>query len=76
MSKHAGVTQAWVTAIGTENGGVRVAVVDRGAGFDPVTTTERGVMRSIRHRMEEVGGSAAIDSEPGEGTSVELTWPA
>ncbi|SFR29142.1 Signal transduction histidine kinase [Lentzea waywayandensis] len=76
VSKHAGVTQAWVTAIGMENGGVRVAVVDRGAGFDPVTTTERGMMRSIRHRMEEVGGSAAIDSELGEGTSVELTWPA
>lgn len=76
VSKHAGVEEAWLTAIGQSSGGVKVVIVDRGVGFDvsQATTSGVGIMRSIRHRMEEINGIARVDSVPGEGTVVELTW--
>ncbi|MFY4722285.1 sensor histidine kinase [Streptomyces sp. LaBMicrA B280] len=35
-----------------------------------------GLRRSIHTRMREIGGTADVDSAPGEGTLVELRWPA
>ncbi len=74
VAKYADVAEAWLTAVGTEQGELHVTVVDRGVGFDVETTTFRGMTRSIRHPMEEVGGTAHFDSSPGEGTTVELSW--
>lgn len=75
VSKYAGTNEAWVTAVGLPGGSVRVTVIDRGRGFDPnVIPSGVGLIRSIRHRMEEVGGSATINSGIGQGTVVELVW--
>jgi PAS domain S-box-containing protein len=54
---------------------VRLAVMDNGAGFDPeaVTATHMG-MRIMRERAEAVGAKLMIDSAPGEGTQVSVTW--
>jgi signal transduction histidine kinase len=54
-----------------------VAIVDQGKGFDP-DLTERGygIRHSILARMIEIGGTATVDSHPGEGTRVDLRWPA
>jgi signal transduction histidine kinase len=74
--KHAGTAQAWVTAAGRDGGGVTVTVVDRGRGLPPGDFLPGlGLRRSITARMAEAGGTCVIDSEPGEGTCVELTWP-
>jgi len=56
---------------------VTAFVRDRGVGFDPgaVADDRQGIARSIRERMERHGGSAAIRSQPGEGTEVELVVP-
>ena len=56
---------------------VSVFVRDRGAGFDPaqVASDRHGIRESIVGRMQRHGGAAAIRSEPGEGTEVELTLP-
>ncbi|HET9137794.1 sensor histidine kinase [Actinophytocola sp.] len=73
--RHSGTDQARVTALRT-GAGVTVSVVDRGRGFDPADgPTGFGLRFSVRHRMSEIGGVAVVDSRPGEGTSVELTWP-
>ena len=73
--KHAGTAEAWLSAYGDGTGGVIVTVVDRGHGFDPdVEPPGLGLMRSVRHRVLEVGGKVRIDSAPGEGTSVEMSW--
>ncbi len=73
--KHAGTGEAWLSAYGDGAGGVVVTVVDRGGGFDPeAESTGLGLMRSVRHRVMEVGGKVGIDSAPGEGTSVEMSW--
>jgi signal transduction histidine kinase len=53
---------------------VSVAVRDRGAGFDPaaVPSDRKGVAESIRGRMSRHGGTATVQSAPGEGTKVTL----
>ena len=35
-----------------------------------------GIQHSILTRMREVGGQATVDSHPGQGTRVDLRWPA
>ncbi|MDX6679497.1 MAG: hypothetical protein QOE31_3549 [Solirubrobacteraceae bacterium] len=53
---------------------VEVFVRDDGAGFDPATVPaeRRGIRDAIVGRMAAVGGSATIESAPGEGTEVAL----
>ena len=53
---------------------VSVAVRDRGKGFDPaaVPGDRKGVAESIRGRMIRHGGTATVQSAPGEGTKVTL----
>jgi signal transduction histidine kinase len=79
--KHGGASKVLVyveprvDADGTGSG-VFCSVKDDGSGFDPATTPEGvGLSRSIRGRMEEVGGRAEISSAPGQGTEVLLWLP-
>ena len=56
--------------------GVVCSVHDDGRGFDVAQAREGvGLSRSIRGRMEEVGGRVEIDSRPGSGTEVRLWLP-
>ena len=56
---------------------VTVFVRDRGAGFEPgrVPGDRRGIADSIVGRMDRHGGTAAVRSQPGQGTEVELVMP-
>jgi signal transduction histidine kinase len=73
--KHAGTGQAWLTTRGDGAGGVRITVVDRGAGFDPTAVQGGyGLLGSIRHRVIEARGHCDITSTAGEGTTVEISW--
>ncbi len=73
--KHAGTAEAWLSAYGDGAGGVIVTIVDRGCGFDPeLESTGLGLMRSVKHRVLEIGGKVRIDSAPGDGTTVEMSW--
>lgn len=76
VAAHAGTTRARLTAMASGTV-VTVAVVDQGKGFD-MDTTELGygIRHSIIKRMAEVGGTATVDSHPGEGTRIDLRWPA
>ncbi len=57
-------------------GGVFCSVKDDGGGFDPATTAPgQGLARSIRARMQEVGGRVDVTSQPGSGTEVCLWLP-
>ncbi|WP_344669078.1 hypothetical protein [Catenulispora yoronensis] len=88
VAEHAGVSRARVTALAgsgmphqdpdaTGRPAVTVAIVDQGKGFDDaVTEPGYGIRNSIVAPMREVGGDAAVDSHPGQGTRVDLRWPA
>ena len=58
---------------------VSLDVVDDGRGFDPSAPTsgrEGGDgLRLLRSRMSRAGGTVAIDSAPGEGTTVGISLP-
>ena len=75
-AKHSGAPEVSVYAE-IEDGTASVFVRDRGAGFDPaaVPPDRRGLVDSIRGRMERHGGRAAVRSTPDEGTEVELQMP-
>jgi len=56
------------------NGVLRLTVADDGKGFDPDLVVGYGFgLRSMRERVENLGGSFAVQSEPGSGTVVEVT---
>jgi signal transduction histidine kinase len=74
--KHGRATKVTVYVEPGERGGVFCSVNDDGTGFDPAATTERvGLGRSIRGRIEEVGGTVEVRSRPGHGTEVCLWLP-
>ena len=54
-----------------------VFVRDRGTGFDldAVGTDRYGIRQSIIGRMQRLGGTATINTAPGEGTEVVLAMP-
>ena len=60
-----------------DDGSVRAVVSDEGAGFDQsrVAGERLGLRVSIIERMRAVGGSAVVQSSPGHGTRIVLTWP-
>ncbi|MBM2618778.1 ATP-binding protein [Actinoplanes sp. LDG1-06] len=79
VARHAGSSRVRLTALSDRQAvpTVTVAVVDQGKGFDPETTPfGYGIRHSITARMHEVGGAAGVDSHPGQGTRVDLRWPA
>jgi signal transduction histidine kinase len=77
VEQHAGTGEADVIVTGGAGWAI-VKVTDHGRGFDPaaIPPSRRGIRESITGRMLAVGGRAAIDSRPGAGTTVTVSWPA
>ncbi|MGM1059604.1 sensor histidine kinase [Saccharothrix sp. Mg75] len=76
VAEHSGVSVATVSVqLGRSE--VHCAVVDEGRGFDPaaVAPDRLGLAESVRGRLHDVGGTAAVFSRVGEGTTVLLTVP-
>jgi signal transduction histidine kinase/phage shock protein PspC (stress-responsive transcriptional regulator) len=75
-AKHAGTGQIDVYAE-VSPAAVDVFVRDRGRGFDldQVAEDRHGLRHSILDRMERHGGTATVQSTPGEGTEVRLHLP-
>lgn len=59
------------------SGGLFLTVKDDGRGFEPGTVTEGfGMARSIRGRVEDLGGRVEFASAGGDGTEVRIALPA
>jgi signal transduction histidine kinase len=72
--KHARATEVCVQ-LELDGQRLRVTVADNGAGFDPATVKHgNGLDHSVR-RMEEIGGTCAVESRSGAGTQVRLSVP-
>lgn len=75
-AKHGDATQATVFVDPGDDGELFCSVKDDGSGFDPAATDEGvGLRRSIRARVEEVGGRVEVDSRPGRGAEVRIHVP-
>lgn len=73
--KHAG-TRSAVVSCSVLDEGLKVTIRDHGKGFaQDAKDPGFGIEHSIRARIEEVGGSAEVWSEPGRGTRVTLWVP-
>ncbi|TYB67685.1 sensor histidine kinase [Nonomuraea sp. PA05] len=57
-----------------DGGRLRATVTDDGKGFDPATPARRG-LATLEDRLDALGGSLAVESEPGKGTRVEAWVP-
>lgn len=79
VARHAQAT-AVLVQVGVEGDEVVIDIEDDGKGFDPASASRRegrrpwGLM-GIGERAEILGGTARIDSEPGQGTRVALRIP-
>jgi signal transduction histidine kinase len=74
--KHGGAGRVTVYVEPTGDAGVFCSVKDDGRGFDPATTAPGiGLSKSIRGRMDDVGGHSEVVSEPAHGTEVRLWVP-
>jgi signal transduction histidine kinase len=76
--KHASASEVTLRFTLTPKG-LRLSVADNGCGFDPRSVLEvpekdhRGYgLFNMRRRMEDVGGTFHLQSQPGEGTRIEL----
>jgi signal transduction histidine kinase/ligand-binding sensor domain-containing protein len=77
--KHSGAARARVM-IERDADGLRLVVEDDGRGFDTVSIASKRASQSgfglagINERVRILGGRLSINSTPGEGTSVKLTF--
>lgn len=81
VRRHAGAAHVGVT-VARVDAGVRLDVVDDGAGFDPGSLRDAAPtlaggygLRATRARLAALGGSLAVESEPGRGTALSVTVP-
>jgi signal transduction histidine kinase len=73
VAKYADATAATVHL--REDGALRFIVRDDGRGFDARNTTYGTGVQGMVDRLDAIGGSLTISSEPGRGTTVEGTVP-
>jgi signal transduction histidine kinase len=67
--KHARATELSVQ-VDLDGSALAILVKDDGCGFDPVRAGAGHGLANMKHRLEQVGGSLAIESQPGRGTTV------
>ncbi len=72
--KHSGSDSVEI-AIGGTNECLRIDITDQGAGFDPKTTGNGTGIRGMSDRIRAVGGDLAVESTPGQGTTVRAEIP-
>jgi PAS domain S-box-containing protein len=72
--KHAEATEVRLI-IDCDQNGLVLQIRDNGRGFDPSTVPAGHFgINFIRERVREIGGTFSIDSEPGAGTQIVVSW--
>jgi len=83
--KHSGAAEAQIQVAG-QDGLFKLAILDNGKGFQPqpFDATRNGFipkgrrgngLQNMRKRIEDIGGSYVLSSEPGKGTRIEIRVP-
>ncbi|MDP5226457.1 MULTISPECIES: ATP-binding protein [Arthrobacter] len=79
VQRHARATASSVT-LGFLPDSVTLDVYDDGVGFQPLSTAAPGPgggygLRAMRQRVEQLGGTVAVESAPGDGTVIGVQIP-
>jgi signal transduction histidine kinase len=74
IGKYAGASAVTAT-LNASDRDVSFVVRDDGRGFDPSQTGEGSGIRGMRDRLDALGGTLEVTSEPGLGTTVKGTVP-
>jgi signal transduction histidine kinase len=69
IARHSKASQAEISLI-QDPTSVRLIVVDNGIGFDVDEDHDGMGLRSLRERVDLLGGTFDIESKPGEGTKI------
>jgi signal transduction histidine kinase len=73
--KHSKARTITIDLRGTD-GGLTLRIADDGVGFDPEGTVSTGLgLTSMQERVEVLGGTFAIRSRPGAGTTLDIRVP-
>jgi signal transduction histidine kinase len=75
VARHAGVNRAGVEVIEADEE-IRVLIEDRGQGFDSGGDTDGFGLLGMRERVVLAGGTLALRSAPGAGTTITAELPA
>jgi len=72
--KHADASEVgvYVTLAGNL---LTISVQDNGHGFRPTDKLGGNGLTNMKQRLEDIGGSYFIESQPGKGTTVYMRWP-
>jgi signal transduction histidine kinase len=73
-TRHAGAQTIRVTLAPASAGGLRLAIVDDGEGFDPRQVKSGFGLACLRDRAAAIRAELSIASAPGVGTKVAVTW--
>ena len=71
-AKHSGATRASVRLICGDY--LELVVQDDGSGFDPAARSGRLGLGIMHERAESIGAELRVDSAPGQGTTVSVSW--
>ena len=76
VRKHAAGATVWVS-VEADSRRVNVHIRDDGPGFDAATVRQdhRYGLRTMVERAEASGGTLAVESRPGQGTTIEVMMP-
>ncbi len=74
-AKHGNAKRA-IVEVTDDDRHVSITVRDDGGGFDPAANTDGFGLLGMRERAELLDGSIDIDSNPGEGTTLRVAFPA
>jgi signal transduction histidine kinase len=79
--RHARAQHVWIE-LSRNDGALELAVRDDGVGFDAAKTLDQAPSRGhlgllgMKERVQILGGDIEVDSEPGRGTSIRISFPA
>jgi signal transduction histidine kinase len=76
VTQHAGAQKLSIR-LNEKSGRLSLTIHDNGRGFslDPIDARQRFGLQGMRERAESIGASFSITSEPGQGTTILLTYP-
>jgi signal transduction histidine kinase/ligand-binding sensor domain-containing protein len=72
-AKHAATDRVWLRMT-CRDGLFRLVIEDHGQGFDAASASGGNGLANMKHRAQQAGAALDIDSSPGNGTRITLTF--